>query len=410
MGMPTFAYQARDEQGRLVKGVLEAESRESLAERLRKMGYLVTRMEERISGLQGRWEMRFGKAVPQEPLLLASIQLANMVGAGVPLIASLDAVASQATNRSLREALGAVTRKVEGGATFSQALSHHPDVFPRLMVSLAATGEASGHLDTVLTRFAGFLEKDLALTQAVKGALLYPSLLLAAATFLILFVVAFVVPQFAGLFAKAGIPLPLPTQLLRGIGETIRTRWWIVLMGGGGICLGGGLAYRRAPVRLRMDRFLLKVPVLGLALHQTVVARFARTLATLVASGIPIVGALETAQEVAENQVIVQELKRVRASVEQGERMAATLSVGKVFQPDAIQMIRVGEESGRLDAMLERIADYYELRVNYRLKQMTTLLEPMLLVAMGGVVAFIMASLLLPMFDMVKVLQHGGIR
>ena len=408
--MPTFTYQARDDQGRLVKGVLEDKSRELLADRLRKMGYLVTRMEERVSGFQGNLDIRFGRGIPQEPLLLASIQLANMVEAGVPLIASLEAVFSQTTNRLLREALEAVTREVEGGATFSQALSHHPNVFPKLMVSLAATGEASGHLDAILIRFANFTEKDLALTQAVKGALLYPALLLVAAIFLILFVVTFVVPQFAGLFVKAGIHLPLPTQILRGIGEAIRTRWWIILIGGGGICAAGGLAYRQASFRLRMDQFLLKIPVLGLALHQAVVAQFARTLATLVASGIPIVSALETAQGVVENQVIIQELKRVRASVEQGERMAATLSVGKVFQPDAIQMIRVGEESGRLDAMLEKIADYYELRVNYRLKQMTTLLEPILLVGMGGVVAFIMASLLLPMFDMVKVLQHGGIR
>lgn len=410
MEMPTFTYHARDGQGRLVKGVLEADSRESLAERLRKMGYLVTRMEEPAAGFQGRWDIRFGRGIPQEPLLLASIQLANMVEAGVPLIASLEAVASQTPNRSLREAFAKVRREVEGGATFSQALSHHPNVFPKLMVALAATGEASGHLDTVLSRFADFLERDMVLTQAVKGALLYPSILLVAATTLILFVVTFVVPQFAALFVKAGVPLPVPTQILRWIGETIRFYWWGILISGGVLCVGAAFMYRQASFRLTIDRLLLKVPVLGLALHQMVVAQFARTLATLVASGVPIVSALETAQGVVENQVIVQELKRARAAVEQGERVATTLAVGKVFQPDAIQMIRVGEESGRLDAMLEKIADFYELRVGYRLKQMTTLLEPILLVAMGGMVAFIMASLLLPMFDMVKVLQRGGIR
>jgi len=410
MEMPTFTYQARDEQGRLVKGVLEAESRESLADRLRKMGYLVTRMEERAVGLQGKWDIQLGRGVPQEPLLLASIQLANMVEAGVPLIKSLEAVASQTTNSSLRKGLEAVAMEIKGGASFSQALAHQTPVFPKLMVSLAATGEASGHLDTVLTRFANFIEKDLALTRAVKGALLYPALLLVAATFLILFVVTFVVPQFAGLFVKAGIHLPAATQILWEVGQLIRVYWWLLLFLGAAGVIGFMAAAKVPAVRLEMDRFLLRLPVLGLALHQATVAQFARTLAMLVASGVPIVSALETSEGMVDNQAISQELKRVRTSVEQGERMADTLLAGKIFQPDAIQMIRVGEESGRLDAMLEKIADYYELRVSYRLKQMTTLLEPILLVAMGGVVAFIMASLLLPMFDMVKVLQHGGIR
>lgn len=408
--MPAFAYQARDEQGRLVKGVLEADSKESLVDRLRKMGYLVTRMEEMAAGFRGILTVRLGGSVSQEALLLASIQLSNLVGAGVALIASLQAVGSQTTDRLLREAFEGLSREVEGGEPFSQALSHYPAVFPKLMVNLAAVGEASGQLDTILTRFANFIERDLALTRAVKGALLYPAVLLGAATLLILFLVAFVVPQFASLFAKAGIPLPLPTQILLVIGSALRSHGWVILPAAVGAMVGLGAAARIPTLRFRIDRFLLKIPVLGLALHQTVVARFARTLATLVESSVPIVGALETAGGVVDNQVIFQELKRVKTAVEQGERMAATLSVGKVFYPDVIQMIQVGEESGRLDTMLEKIADYYELRVNYSLKQMMTLLEPILLIVMGGVVAFIMASLLFPMFDMVKVLQHGGIR
>ncbi len=408
--MPAFAYQARDQQGRLVRGILEAKNPVSLAEHLRRMGYLVSRMDPVSVSAQKILNLRWGRAVSPEGLLLAVIQLANLVEAGVPLIASLQSVASQAGSPSLREALEAVCREVEGGTPFSQALSHQPPVFPKLMVSLVSVGEASGHLDAVLARFASFLEKDLALTRAVRGALLYPALLLTAAAGLVLFVVTFVVPQFASLFARAGIGLPTPTRILQAIGEAIRTRW-LLLLGLVGVALGGiGWALRIPAVRFRIDQGLLKLPVIGPSIHQAVVARFARTLATLVSSGVPIVGALETAEGVVENQVIVQELRRVRTAVVQGERIAATLAVSGVFHPDAIQMIRVGEEAGRLDAMLEKIADFYELQVNYRLRQMTTLLEPILLVAMGGVVAFIMASLLLPMFDMVKVLQRGGFR
>lgn len=408
--MPTFTYQARDQQGRLVRGVLEAESQVSLADRLRKMGYLVTRMEALSAGLPGALTLRWGRGVSQENLLLCSIQLANLVEAGVPLLASLQAVSSQTAQGPLREALEAIARELEAGVPFSEALSHHPRVFPELLVRLAAVGEASGHLDTVLTRFAGFVEKDLALTRAVQGALLYPALLVAAATVLTLFLVTFVVPQFAGLFAKAGILLPLPTRILQAAGAVIRHHGLLLLFLAGAVAAGLPFLRRVPSVRLALDRWALRIPLAGAVIHQAAVARFARTLATLVASGVPIVSALGIARGVAQNQRIAQEIERVQGAVEQGERMAATLSVGGVFYPDAIQMIRVGEESGRLDVMLERISDFYELRVSYALKQATTVLEPVLLVAMGGVVAFIMASLLLPMFDMVKVLQRGGIR
>lgn len=408
--MPTYSYQARDESGRLVKGVLEAESPVSLAERLRRMGYLVTRMEQACAGGKGLFLLSWGRPVPEEPLLLAAIQLANLVEAGVPLVSSLQTVASQTMNRPLKTALEAVTKGVEQGASFSQALSHHPDIFPKLMTGMAAVGEASGHLDTVLTRFAAFVEKDLALRRAVQGALTYPMLLLIAATLLILFVVSFIVPQFSALFAKAGIPLPLATQILQVAGETIRTRGWLLAGGVAAASVGVSLILQVPRIRLRFDTAVLKLPAVGEVIHQTVVARFARTLGTLVGAGLPILKALESAEAVVGNQAIAREVRRVRATVESGERIAETLSVGRVFHPDAIQMIRVGEESGRLDGMLEKIAEFYERRVNFSLKQMTTLLEPILLVGMGGIVAGIMASLLLPMFDMVKVLQQGGIR
>ncbi len=408
--MPTFTYQARDEAGRFVKGVLEAESKVALADRLRKMGYLVTRMEEGSTASPGFGHIRFGRLVSEEQLLMTVVQLANLVEAGIALVSCLNSVTSQLGPGPFKEAFQEVTRDVEGGKPFSEALSRHPKIFPSLMARMVAVGEGSGKLDTVLNRFSGFLERDLSLRRTVQGALTYPALLLSVSLLLVLFVVAFVVPQFATLFSKAGIVLPAPTRFVSAVGDALRTRWWLF----GFLCavglLGFGTLARVPAVHYRIHSGLLRLPVVGAVIHQTLVARFSRSLATLVASGIPILSALEIAGGVAENPVFAQELNRVRAAVERGERIAATLSVGRVFRPDVIQMIRAGEESGRLDVMLDKVADFYDLRVNFALKQLTTVLEPVLLIGMGGIIALIMASLLLPMFDMVKVLQHGGLR
>ncbi len=408
--MAAFSYKARDERGRRVTGVLEAESQGALAERLRKMGYLVTRIEETTQASSAAASPLWHRPVSQGEFLLVAVELANLIEAGIPLMSALQTVASQASQGTLKGALQAVAREIESGAPFSEALTHHPNVFPNLMVSMVAVGEAGGQMDLALSRFAGFLENDLELTRKVKGALTYPAVLLVVSTLLMLVVVTFVVPKFSELFLKAGLTLPLPTQILVNVGGALQERWMVGMLVGVLGLMGLAAAGRQPRIRLKLHEVMLKIPVIGSAIHHTVVARFSRTLATLVGGGIPILSALDTAQGVAGNQVIAEEIKRVRSAVEGGERMAEALSVGKVFHADAIQMIQVGEDSGRLEGMLEKVAQFYEMRVNFRLKQLTTLLEPLLLIVMGGLVAFIMASLLLPMFDMVKVLQHGGLR
>lgn len=408
--MATFTYQARDETGRLVKGILEAESQVVLADRLRKMGYLVTRMEEAKSAV-GSWaELRWGRLVSDEELMLSCIQLANLVDAGLPLVTALNTVSSQARSVPLKQALEGVARDIEGGSRFSQALERHPRIFPDLMASMAGVGEASGQLERVLTRFAQLLERDLTLKKTVQGALTYPIFLLAVTFMLIFFLVTFVVPQFAALFAKAGLQLPAPTRLLAATGMAIRQAGWLVALAGALVCAGAGWALKQPSIRRRVDAIVWQMPLIGPVIQQSQVARFSRSMATLVASGVPILTALDAGRRVTTSDVMKRELERVRIAVEHGERIAVTLSVGKVFHSDVIQMIRVGEESGRLDGMLEKVADFYDLQLSFALKQMTTLLEPALLLVMGGMVALIMASLLLPMFDMVKVLQGGGIR
>ncbi len=407
--MPSYAYQARDETGHRVRGILDADSQVDLADRLRRMGYLVTQMKE-AKGEKQPLKISLGWGPSREAILFCAFQLSNLIEAGISLTTALKTVADQPSASALQRALAEVVREIESGSPFSEALSHHPQVFPPLMAQLVAVGEVSGKLEMVLHRFANFLERDLSLRRSVQSALTYPTLVVLASLFLILFVVSFVVPQFAVLFDRAGVALPGPTRLLTAVGITLRQQWWI-LGGLAALLLVGVRAVLSMPrVRRWTDEWLLRVPLFGAVIRQTILARFARTLATLVGSGVPILRTLETARQVVGNFAMSQEVEQVRTAVERGERMAGAMAVSKFFYPDAVQMIRVGEESGRLDGMLDKVADFYEFRVGYALKQMTTFLEPFLLLVTGSIVAFIMVSLLLPMFDMVKLLQMGRIR
>lgn len=408
--MPTFAYQARDGTGRRVRGILDADSKIALADRLRKMGYLVTRMEEATLALGGLRRLSLGQAVPPEKFLLAVIQLANLVEAGIPLVSALHSVASERRHGVLARALETVQRDVEAGRPFSEALRGQPEVFPKLLAEMAAVGELSGKLDVVLSRFAASAEKELSLRLAVRDAVSYPIFLLVVCGLVVLMVMGWIVPQFAGFFLRTGVDLPAPTRFLWSTGQLLQTHGWLLGFSAALLWVGAAMGLRRPAVRRRVDRALLRIPVLGEVLLQALTARTARELATLVSSGIPILSALETVKGVADNYAIREELDRVRLAVERGERISATLSVGRVFHPDVVQMVRAGEESGRLDILLDKVADFYDVRVGFAVKQLTALLERVLLGVMGAVVLLIMVSLLLPMFDMVKVIQRGGMR
>lgn len=407
--MATYSYQARDESGRLVKGILDADSKVLLADRLRKMGYLVVKVEEgsRLA-FKDVGRIRFGRLVSPDDLLMVMVELANLIEAGIPLVSALSSVAEQYKPGPLRQALEAAAKDIEGGKSFSESLARHPRIFPKLLVGTVSVGEASGKLDVVLQRFAFFLEKDLALRQSIQSALAYPIFLLLTSLFLVMYVVTFVVPKFSSFFSEAGISLPLLTRIVAGAGEWIKSHGLLLaLLALSGFAAAGWILNRPA-VKGWLDEALLKVPVVGKMAGQALVARLTRCLSTLVGSGIPILTALETAAGTAGNQAATRELLRARLAVEGGERISVALSMGSLFHPDVVQMIRAGEDSGRLDIMLDKVADFYDRRVGFALKQLTTLLEPLLLVGLGIVIAFIMASLLLPMLDLVKVMRRGG--
>ncbi len=404
--MLAFNYRARDNTGKLVRGALEAISQEDVAEKLRRMGYAPVKITEVFAVLkleQLEWKFR---RIKTQDIVMFNVQLANMLDAGLSVISSLDTLQKQCENKRLSEVIGRVSRSVEAGESFSQSLAKHPRVFPNLLVSMVKAAEAGGDLGGVLNRYAEFAEAQADLQRKIKEALYYPIILIVAATGVIVFIATVLIPKFVEIFTRAGISLPLPTIILYGIGTAIRQFWYVIILAGVLIVSGLRRYVRTKTGKFRFDKVSLKLPILGPVVRKICISRFARTLSTLVGSGVPILESLDIVSDVVNNQVLVRVIKQMRQSVEKGERLAESLKVSEEFPPDAVQMISVGEESGNLVRMLNKISDFYDRATGYSIKKLVASLEPILLLVMGAVVAFTMASMLLPMFNMVKVLRR----
>jgi len=404
--MPNFTYKARDTSGKAVRGTMEVATREELVDKLHKMGYMTTGVTEARAGV--KLESVFEKLRPigAENMILFYAQLSNMISAGIPILGALEALHKQIVNKKLGQAVGSVARSVEGGESFSQALGMYPAVFPKLFVNMVKAGEVSGKLDTVCFRFAEYFEHEVDLKQKIKGALFYPMILLIAGVAVTLFIVTFVIPQFVDIFIKSGIKLPVPTLILYQIGVGIKRFWYLALLFITAIWFGIRFYVNTKRGRLNFDRFKLKIPVFG-HLHRTsALSGFARTLATLTESGVPILQSLDITRNVIGNEVLGLAVESARRAVEKGEKISEPLKISGEFPPDTIQMISVGEETGSLDKMMNKVADFYDMSVGYAIKKLTTMLEPVFLLVMGSMVGFIMASMLLPMFDMMKMLRR----
>ncbi len=404
--MITFNYKARSNTGKLVTGSLNMADKEMAAEKLRHMGYTPVSIVEVRPGISLEGLSQRLKSVSTEDIVMFNIQLANMINSGLTIMSSLSALEKQIENKKLKQVVGALLRDIEAGESFSQALAKHPRVFPRLFVSMIKAGEASGHLDSVLTRYAEFAEAQMELTQKVQGALFYPLVLTIAAGLVIVFIVSFVIPKFVEVFTRSGVSLPLPTVILYALGLAIRRFWYLLILGIIGVIVGVKAYVRTEAGRLRFDRLSLKLPVIGSLVRKTCISRFARTFSTLIASGVPILQSLDIVREVVNNEVLGMVIGQMRQAVEKGEHLAETLKISEEFPSDTVQMISVGEESGNLEQMLNKISDFYDRSIGYSIKKLTTVLEPAFLLVMGVVIAFIMASMLLPMFDMMKVLKR----
>ena len=401
--MPTFTYQVRDEKGKKVTGELEATSEKALADRLSRDGYLVTSIKTARpffwAPILGEW----GERVPMSEMTMFYFQLGNMVGAGVALLQSLRSAHRQIEHRTLKRAVADLADRVERGERLSEAMTRHAKLFPLLYRTMIEVGESSGNLDEVLRHVAELNEHREELIHQVRSALAYPVVLLLASIGVMTFMVLWLVPSFTVLFERSGIPLPLPTRILYGLSIWVKSHLIWLFGGSAALGLGWNFAFRFEAVKGSWDRFWLSVPVAGLLLRRIEIARWSRSFALMVSSGVPILRTLEVTRNVPQTRPFQAVLERAVERVQQGDQLAETLSWRGVFSDDVIQMVSTGENSGTLDKMLYKVAGFYDQLIQRNFKQLTSVIEPIFILFMGFIVGFIMISLLLPIFDMVKV-------
>jgi type IV pilus assembly protein PilC len=401
--MSTFAYVGRTRQGAVKKGELSAKTREEAVDQLRKQNVVVTSLEER-SG-KGKFTLSLGGGLTDKDLVVFTRQFGTMINAGLPLIQCLDILSTQSENKVLRETVGEVKNSVEAGSTFSDALKKHPKVFDELYVNMIHAGEVGGLLDTILTRLAKHIEKAMKLKGQIKSAMVYPTAIVGVAVIVISVLMVWVIPIFAKMFAEMSqgkMGLPAPTQLVIDISNFFQSFWYFMLGGFVGSVYGIKRYYGTANGRVVIDRLMLKTPIVGDLIRKASVAKFTRTLGTLITSGVPLLEGLSICAKTSGNKVIEEALMSARISISGGKTISEPLAKSQVFPKMVTHMIAVGESTGALDAMLGKIADFYEDEVDQAVAALTSLLEPMMMVVLGTVIGFIVIAMYLPIFTMAQ--------
>lgn len=404
--MPVFVYEARDATGQLRKDTIEAQNVRMATQRLQEQKMTVIHIKEKSANVAQTdllgWYQKMRK-VNEQALTVFSRQFATMINAGLAMVRCLDILSEQTEDKKLQQVLVQVRRDVEGGSTLSNALGKHPTVFSTLYISMVKAGEMGGVLDEVLERLAGFMEKDFSLKKKVKSALTYPVVILVMALGIVFFLVTYILPTFVTLFEGMSLKLPLPTQILIGITKGARNPAIFIpcmaLVVIGGFFLN---RYIQTPVgKKQYDLLKLNIPVFGLLNKKVAISRFCRTLGTLLSSGVPIMQALEIVGKASGNEIIAMTVTKIRESIREGESIASPLGASGMFPPMVTQMVAVGEETGNLDAMLSKISDFYDTEVEYLLASLTSMLEPIMIVGMGGIVGFIVISVFLPLYQLI---------
>jgi type IV pilus assembly protein PilC len=398
--MASFTYTARSFSGDLRTATLEASSRDDVIAQLRRQRLSVVKIDEASATKKPR-----RGHIKMRDVVIFTRQFSTMINAGLPLVQALTILAEQSQNKFLSDITRKVVFDVESGNTVADAMSKHPQAFSPLYVNMVAAGEAGGILDTILMRLATFMEKNDALVRKVKGAMIYPSVIMSVAGVAVTVLLIFVIPVFENLFSSAGLALPLPTRIVMGASRFLKGYWYIII----GIMVAAWFSYKRYAAtsdgRLKIDRFLLHVPVLGDVLRKSAVSRFTRTLGTLVSSGVSILDGLEITARTAGNRVVQDAIMESRSSIAGGDTIAAPLKKSGVFPPMVISMISVGEQTGGLDEMLSKIADFYDDEVDAAVGNLLSLLEPLMIVFLGFVVGGMVVSMYLPIFDMINAVQ-----
>ncbi len=400
--MPTFAYSARTASGQIQNGELETPSRDEVLAQLRRQRLTPIKVEEKKGKSAG---FKLGTGIPTRDIVIFTRQFATMINSGLPLVQSLDILAKQSENKHLQKVIEQVLYDVESGQTLADALRKHKKVYTDLYVNMVAAGEAGGILDTILLRLATFLEKADALKRKIKGAMVYPAVIFAVAIGAVAVLLIFVIPTFQSMFESAGVPLPAPTRVVIGLSVLLKGYWWAILGAIFAFVAAFRSYYATPGGQLNIDRLSLKLPVFGDMLRKSAVARFTRTLGTLVSSGVSILDGLEITARTAGNRVLHDAIMESRTSIAGGETISEPLRKSGVFPPMVVQMINVGEQTGGLDEMLAKIADFYDEEVDAAVEAMLAAMEPIMIVFLGGVVGGMIVAMYLPIFDMINTVK-----
>lgn len=399
-----FVWSGKTSRGTVESGEITAGSKEEVIAQLRKRNITATvvKPKEKKSSLN----LRFGGSVKDKDIVIFTRQFATMIDAGLPLVQALEILSTQVENKVLAKTLTMIKTDVEGGSTYADALKKHPRIFSELYANMVAAGESGGILDTILNRLATYIEKAMKLKKRVKGAMVYPIVVSSIAVLVIAVIMIFVVPTFSKMFAQMGGTLPLPTLLviklskfLAGIGGLLIL--FLII----GAVIGFGQIRRTEKGKRITDTMFLKLPIFGILLRKVAVAKFTRTLSTLIGSGVPILDGLEITAKTAGNKVIEYAVMDVRQAVSDGRTLAEPLMKSKVFPPMVTHMIAVGESTGALDSMLSKIADFYDDEVDNAVSNLTSMMEPMLMVFLGGSVGFIVIAMYLPIFKLITLIK-----
>ncbi|MBU1912893.1 MAG: type II secretion system F family protein [Candidatus Omnitrophica bacterium] len=400
--MPTFKYTAKEINGKTVSGVLEYSDKALLIDALRKKDLIIISIEEAAK----KRPMSMGGSVKLEEIVIFSRQLATMVDSGIPLVQALDILGEQIEKPVFRRILAKIKDDIETGSSLSDAFARHPAVFSTLYVNMVRAGESSGALDDILDRLATYLEKSNTLQRKVKSSLIYPAVVVTMAILITLVMLIKVIPTFKGKFAMLGGELPFPTRVLIFVSDTIRKMFVYVASG---IAIGVFALKRYMKTRQgreNFDKMLLSMPVLGPLFRKVAVAKFTRTLATLVKSGVPILISLEIVGKTAGNTVIEKAVESVRTGIKEGENIADPLAKSGAFPPMVVRMIKVGEQTGELEKMLTKIADFYEDQVDAAVSGLTSLIEPLIIGFLGIVIGGIVIAMFLPVFKLTEIIAR----
>ena len=401
----TFEYSVRDRSGKLVKGKLEASNQEALIGRLRGMGYAPLAVKEAGTGLNKEITISFGSGVGLKDLAIMARQFATMINSGLSLIRALSILSEQTENKALAKVLAEVRAEVESGASLSASLAKHPKIFPPLMINMCRAGEVGGFLDQTMLSVASNFESEVKLRGKIKSAMTYPVVVFVMAIIAVIGMLLFIVPIFAGMFEDFGGELPLPTKILVVLSEVLKLGAPVLAVLAVVLTVVWARIRHRHRVRSVVDPLKLKVPIFGKLFQKVAIARFSRNLGTMIRSGVPILQALDIVGETSGNLVLEKAAKDVQESVRRGESLAQPLSQHKVFPPMLVQMLAVGEDTGAMDTMLEKIAEFYDQEVEATTEALTSLIEPLMIAVLGTLIGGMIVALYMPIFGVFELIE-----